>query len=154
MFPFTTSWPLFCCSQFIFFLVNRYNIQLWILNKSEPFLLSVKHGLANCGPWAISGLQLVVDEVLLQHSYTHCFTYCLIQFCVTAAELSSFSRDPKAQNAYSLDPLQKFASPWYKILNRLLCIFVNITSYLRHCISYIPTVSLKVWKIPIDTDFL
>lgn len=47
--------------------------------KSEPFLLSVKHGLADCGPWAGPSLQpVVVKEALLEHGHTHCFTCCLI----------------------------------------------------------------------------
>ena len=45
--------------------------------KPEPFLLSVKLELANCGPWAESSLQPVfVNKVLLEHSYTP-FIYIL-----------------------------------------------------------------------------
>lgn len=46
-----------------------------------------------------------VNKIVLQHSHTHLFTYCLCCFCNTTAELSSCNR-----NLLALQSLEYFVA--------------------------------------------
>lgn len=98
----------------------------WIATKLNIFQMFIDHlyfliffslewGLANYSPWVKSGPQFIfVNRILLGHSYSLSFVYCLWLLSCLSAELGSCGRSSmvcKAYSIYHLDHDKKVCPP-------------------------------------------
>ena len=74
------------------------------------FLLAVclDQGSANCGPWVKAGLlSAFINKVLLEHSHTHSFTYCLWPLSLCNGRIEQLEQRQHGSQSHLLsDPLE------------------------------------------------
>lgn len=62
-------------------MTTRCNLRSWIEQKKDINRKTDAYftaGVADYSPWARSGLPpVLVNKILLEHRYSHAFTYCL-----------------------------------------------------------------------------